>query len=272
MFIVVAILCLIGLIFYVVQIHNYENSEYFKDTHTGYFEVLSDKGIYGEYVLSRKLEYYEEKGQLFRNCYVPLPNGHTTEIDIVFIDDKGIFVIESKNYAGWIFGRENQQNWTQTLRARYGSEKHSFYNPIRQNQTHINALSRYLNMSPKCMYSIIAFSDDCEFKRLELTTDKHKVIHRSQLGYTIDCYRNQSEVTFTPTQIEYLKQKLSKLKDKRMVEKARHVQYVQNHKSGMICPYCNGELVIRTVKNGPRAGSQFYGCKNYPYCHYTRNI
>ena len=268
----VIIFVIIILVSYLLQIHNYENSDYYKDTHKGYFEVLSDKGDYGEYVLSRKLEYFEDKGQLFRNCYVPLSNGQTTELDIVLIDEKGIFVIESKNYAGWIFGGEDQQKWTQCLRSRRGSQKHSFYNPIRQNKTHINALSRYLQISPDCIYSIIAFSDKCEFKHLELTSNKHKVIHQSQLGYTIDCLRNQSSIQFTQTQMDYYKQQLSKLKDKRIQEQARHVQFVKNHDSGNTCPYCNGKLVLRTVKNGPRAGSHFYGCENYPRCHYTRNI
>ena len=30
---------------------------------------------------------------------------------------KSIFVLESKNYSGWIFGRAEQQKWTQCLRG-----------------------------------------------------------------------------------------------------------------------------------------------------------
>ena len=37
------------------------------------------------------------------------------------------------------------------------------------------------------------------------------------------------------------------------------------------CPWCGGKLIIRTAKKGPNAGTQFYGCSNYPKCKYTRN-
>lgn len=38
------------------------------------------------------------------------------------------------------------------------------------------------------------------------------------------------------------------------------------------CPECGGILVVRTARRGPRPGSQFYGCSNYPWCKYTRNL
>lgn len=38
------------------------------------------------------------------------------------------------------------------------------------------------------------------------------------------------------------------------------------------CPWCGGRLVVRTAHRGPKAGSQFYGCSNYPACRYTREI
>lgn len=36
-------------------------------------------------------------------------------IDLLMIHEKGIFVFESKNYSGWIFGSADQLNWTQSL-------------------------------------------------------------------------------------------------------------------------------------------------------------
>jgi restriction system protein len=38
------------------------------------------------------------------------------------------------------------------------------------------------------------------------------------------------------------------------------------------CPECGGELVIRLAKRGPYEGSRFWGCSNYPRCHYKVNI
>ena len=37
-------------------------------------------------------------------------DGETSEVDLIFITQKGIFVFESKNYSGWIFGDEKSRN------------------------------------------------------------------------------------------------------------------------------------------------------------------
>ena len=39
--------------------------------------------------------------------------------------------------------------------------------------------------------------------------------------------------------------------------------------SEKVCPLCGGALVLRVAKFGPKPGSQFYGCKNFPECRYT---
>ena len=39
--------------------------------------------------------------------------------------------------------------------------------------------------------------------------------------------------------------------------------------SEKVCPLCGGALVLRVAKFGPKPGSQFYGCKNFPECKYT---
>lgn len=51
---------------------------------------------------------------MLRNIYVPY-NGKTSEIDVLLLHEKGIFVFGSKNYSGWIFGRLQNAQWTQCL-------------------------------------------------------------------------------------------------------------------------------------------------------------
>ena len=76
--------------------------------------AFQGKGHYGEYLT----EYALEHGNLgniavFPNVIVPRMSGptSTSEIDVVMLHEKGVFVIESKNYSGWIFGSEEQRNW-----------------------------------------------------------------------------------------------------------------------------------------------------------------
>lgn len=97
-------------------------------------------------------------GKVLRNVYIPKDDGTTSEIDLVFITQKGIFVIESKNYSGWIFGNEKDNSWTVSM---VGGKKYKFYNPIKQNRKHIKWLYNYIQMDIPT-FSMIVFSDRCE--------------------------------------------------------------------------------------------------------------
>jgi len=75
-----------------------------------------------------------------RDICISWPNGRTVQIDELIISQSGIYVIEVKNYKGWIFGNIHNEYWTQCLVAGYKSTptKNKLYNPIKQNQGHIN--------------------------------------------------------------------------------------------------------------------------------------
>ena len=127
---------------------------------------------------------------------------------MLIIHPKGLFVIESKNYSGWIFGNEKQRQWTQTLPISYGrSHKEYFYNPILQNQTHIRALRLLINDNIP-IYSIIAFSDNCTLKKVTVNSDV-LVTQYDKLRYEL-LYRIgnlQSEI-LNETEIEEIYEKL----------------------------------------------------------------
>lgn len=111
-------------------------------------------------------------GRFLFNCYLPKSDGSTTEVDVILINPNGIFVFESKNYSGWIFGREYDEYWTQILPKQRGeSIKTKFYNPIWQNKAHINTLKKIIPNSVP-IYSIIVFSNKCEIKELTRTTNE----------------------------------------------------------------------------------------------------
>jgi len=97
-------------------------------------------GRRGEKIVSRKLfELNPEKYTTLNNLLV-LSQGSvgTAQIDHVVVSSFGIFVIETKNYTGWIFGNAYQQHWTQVI-YRY---KKQFFNPLRQNYGHIKAIEQ----------------------------------------------------------------------------------------------------------------------------------
>ena len=73
------------------------------------------KGAEGERGIEKKLEranLFGYQGVCLKNLYVPLAKGGTTEIDLVYLTGRGIFVIESKNYSGRILGDEQEGQWS----------------------------------------------------------------------------------------------------------------------------------------------------------------
>ncbi len=91
-----------------------------------------------EFLVNRKLAKLckNSSNQFLSDVTIPYKN-KTSQIDHVFVSNVGIFVIETKNYSGRIKGRISDYKWNQ----RIGNQSNMFYNPVKQNQTHINALS-----------------------------------------------------------------------------------------------------------------------------------
>lgn len=93
------------------------------------------------------------------NVTVMVSDG-TTQIDHVVLSKYGIFVVETKNYTGWIYGKEREKEWTR--KSNGGANR--FQNPIRQNHRHIKSLSELLGVEEHLFHSVIAFCGASEFK------------------------------------------------------------------------------------------------------------
>lgn len=95
-------------------------------------------GKFGEKRVARKLDWLSKEYTTLNDILLPTHYG-TTQIDHIVVSPYGIFVIETKNYKGWIFGHENSEEWKQSLLGKkrfwgWSSEQHKFRNPIRQNE------------------------------------------------------------------------------------------------------------------------------------------
>lgn len=157
----------------------FDNSMYGDVSGNTLENTIHDKGNYGEYLTFLELEKLQGNNKILSNLYVPRADGSTTEIDLVMINTTGVYVFESKNYSGWIFGNEKDRYWTQTLQ---GGQKNKLYNPIWQNQGHINALKRAIkDVDNVCFYSYIIFSDRCKLKQIKVTTPHIHILHRREL-------------------------------------------------------------------------------------------
>ena len=353
--------------------------------------IIDDEwtGHFGEKLTARELKhasFHGCKGEVLLNVYVPKMNHETSEIDVLFICKKGILVLESKNYSGWIFGNESDRNWTQVFE---GGKKYRFYNPIWQNRSHIKYLKEFLDEDVP-MFSIVVFSQRCELKKITTTSDDTLVIKRPNLQASVGAIFDKFPDVLTGKQVKDIYHKLKPLTDEEEAIKQAHVMDIQaryqasgdkphysnkqeadramaagdeepepcgeplggiaetaaqqaaskatgeiqqdtmrskrtnapidaiaterptavpaeqtnpttqsssdratadnasvntlgageadrgtpspGSPDSLICPRCGGHLVLRTAKRGKYAGNQFYGCSNYPNCHYIRNL
>lgn len=182
------------------------------------------KGYIGEKRIHRVLEKLGEEYRIFNDIYVPKQDGQLTQVDHVVVSQYGVFVIETKNYSGWIFGSEKQKNWTQTIYKK----KTRFYNPILQNNTHIKALQYFLDLG-MTMHSIIVFSDAATLKFKE-PFEKAVVIQNKDLRKTITQF---TQYTIPAYQLSHIEQHLQTLvpatRKEKGVLKAKHLQHLKEN-------------------------------------------
>ena len=211
----------------------YYKSIYFMVTRNTYKEVVNDIGKYGEYLTYKYLKDFSNSGGRFLfNLYIPKGEGGTTEIDMLMIHEYGLFVIESKNYSGWIFGKEEDKYWTQTLGYKKGeTHKEHFYNPIKQNQTHIENLKKLLSINYP-IYSIITFSERCTLKDVTTSNTKETcVIKREQICRTVSSIMLNTSPALNPEEIEHIYQKQYPYTQVSDEVKKQHIEAIQNYKS-----------------------------------------
>ncbi len=278
------------LVAYLVLKGQYEKTEYYHQTRNSYINVLLNKGLRGEFNTYKCLKSLKGYKRYLFNLYLPKGNGETTELDVVLLHESGIYVFESKNYSGWIFGTESQQYWTQTLQSQNGRPKKTqFFNPILQNKGHLKWLLTFLADQTLPFYSYIVFSDHCELKNITLTTGNHHVVKCCQLLSAVRQNIAMTGVQLSSEKIDILFEKLSPLTQIDEARKAIHIKNITQKKqksasklpssaaTGMrigesVCPRCGGKLVIRTAAKGDQQGKRFLGCTNFPKCRYIKNL
>lgn len=222
------------------------------------------KGWFGEKTVSLYLRALpKEEYTVLPDLILKTENG-TTQIDHVVVSRYGVFVIEVKNYKGWILGGEHSAQWTQNL---YG-KKNRFMNPIHQNHAHVKALEARLTSYPQLpILPIVAFSPGCELK-VKTTSP---VVHFHRLARTIRQHREpvlQADETAAVV-------KLLQADNIRSAEvRKEHVQRINDKKkaietaaAGSKCPQCDGTLMERSGRNG-----RFIGCSNFPKCRFTKPL
>lgn len=229
----------------------------------GVLKAPSSKGAAGECLVNLSANFLldKEKYHLIKNVTLPTEDG-STQIDHILVSEFGVFVVETKNMKGWIFGSPNQKTWTQKI-YRYSNK---FQNPLHQNYKHIKTLESLLGLNEQQIHSVIVFVGDSVFK----TEMPENVTYGG--GYAKYIKSKTIPVLSSSKVIEVIK----KIEQVRLApsfktnhEHIRHVKKIVAEKvnnSDLCCPKCGGAMILRETKKGQNIGKKFWGCKMFPKC------
>ncbi|QSX29818.1 NERD domain-containing protein [Shewanella cyperi] len=224
------------------------------------------KGVFGEFLVNRQLSQLPDSNYtLVKDVTLPTEDG-TTQVDHILVSRFGVFVIETKNMKGWIFGSVNQRQWIQKI-YRYSSR---FQNPLHQNYKHVKTLESLLGIGVEKLHSVIVFTGDSTFK----TDMPDNVTHASGCLRYIKKF---DQVVFSDTERYEIITLLQEVKLKRgIVTDIKHRQHVKDLRSSKkqikLCARCGSEMVMRETKRGDNKGKQFWGCSSYPKCRSVEGI
>lgn len=224
------------------------------------------KGLFGEWLvrLSAKFLLDQKEYRPIHNVTLKTPDG-TTQIDHIFVSRFGVFVVETKNYSGWIFGDEHQPMWTQKI----FKKTNKFQNPLRQNYKHVKALEALLNLPLEKIHSVVVFVGGSEFK----TKMPPNVTYAG--GY-ISYIKSKTEVFLSLSEIEAVTAAIStgRMTPSHATNR-EHIQNVQRRlapDAPRSCPKCGAQMLLRTTKSRDRADSKFWGCSAFPKCRTIQKI
>jgi hypothetical protein len=222
--------------------------------------TIEEIGEYGESLVSQFLN-SDQNSIVFNDIIlVDSETKKSSQIDHIVIRPNGVFVIETKNCAGRVYGKDSQREWTQVLA--YGETKNHFYNPVKQNATHIYFLAKALKRQ-NIYVSVIMFPRaELYIQTAALVCSGQHSLHQALYSFT--------GISLTIEHMQNIAARLAEIKANPQVTKEEHVQGIlkaQYEIANNICPRCGKPLVLRNGKSG-----QFYGCSGYPNCHFTKNL
>jgi hypothetical protein len=240
------------------------------------------KGVFGEFIVKVSARFLLDPLEYTAIHDVTLQTSDgTTQIDHIFISRYGIFVVETKNYGGWIFGDPNQAKWTQ----KFYKKSNQFQNPLRQNYKHIKALEELTGLAFEKFHSVIVFVGGSTFK----TTMPENV---TQSGAYIRYIKSKMQPSLTIEERAHAYDRIlnDRLKPS-MATNYAHIQNVQNRlkaksqsryifqsnsesnqESERLCPNCGSPMQKRTVHSNDRIPAEYWSCSDYPKCSTIQSI
>ncbi len=258
---------------------------------------LVEAGIYGENTIKYELKNSHIPMFVLHDLYLEY-GGLTAQIDFLIITRKHQFVIECKNLYGNI-EITSAGDFIRTVTFGRHTRKEGLYSPITQNRRHLDLIKQIRmaekgNMLTKALFdnafdnsyrSIVVLANpktilNAKYAKKEI---KSKVIRADQLtAYIREADADPNAVTSSEKTMEYLANYFlgihkpmtvdytAKFREQLGVadvaEEKPVVEKAAEGNDPVLCPKCGAVMVRRKAAKGANAGSEFYGCPNFPNC------
>ncbi|MCQ2554218.1 MAG: NERD domain-containing protein [Clostridia bacterium] len=229
----------------------------------------------------------------------------SAQIDYIIITRKHVYVVECKNLIGNI-EIDSTGKFIRSYELGGRRIKEGIYSPITQNERHLAVLKevRKKNFNNVIMQALFSRNFEELYKSMVVLANpktylndryakkevKQQVIRADQLISKIREVDSEAQYSFKedemrslaefflqeskPNKSDYARKYIELMEAQREAEEnaPKEVTSKEKAEQNISCPKCGSKMVLRTAKKGPNAGSQFYGCSNYPYCRFVLNI
>ena len=216
-------------------------------------------GKYGERKVKKVLNPFlfgKVKHYLINNLTIIDDNKKTHQIDHIEIRKNGIFVIETKNIAGRVFGTEKSDEWLQVLYKKTNNHK----NPIKQNESHVYHIRKILNNKYPVINVVVMVQNNADEIKVD-TVVNLKNLRKFLRKYKTPTHLSKRQMKKIYCQLIESKEDISNRKHLKNIKKTQ-----KQLKKG-ICPRCGNKLIERQSIYG-----NFLGCSNYPKCTFKKTL
>lgn len=178
------------------------------------------KGRRGERITSEILDEYLKNNYGFKidDVIVMGNNGKTSQIDHILFTTHGIFVIETKNIEGRIYGSIEQKYWTQVTNS---YNKYQKYSPVFQNKTHVYRIKSLLKLRYG-VYSCVVFTKN----NTDYLKGCEQCVHNAcdLLNYL----NSKTEIIFKKEAVQQMYLKINDFKTNPRISEEEHIQNIRN--------------------------------------------
>ena len=202
------------------------------------------RGERGELLVTSLLNKRKDYFKLLNNItFINKTSEMSHQIDHIFINKYGVFVLETKNYYGSVISDTNDSFWLRVINGK----KEKISNPIKQNKSHAVIVNRLLDKKYDVIPAVVFVRDNAPY------TGDENVINLSDLNLFIDSYPYKK--LLSNKEIDEITNKI--VKSSSSISSKEHVEnisYLKQVKKEFVkemeyaietrrCPRCNSPIL-----------------------------